>query len=90
MRLSRVGTPTLLDKFLGTFETYWNSDSFGRYDPAADRDKLDDALADARGESAGSAAISLSGLELRPYPPSRRYSSRWNPNGRITTGTGIL
>jgi superfamily II DNA or RNA helicase len=68
VRLSRVGTPTLLDKFLATFETYWNSDSFGSYDPATDRDKLDDALADARGERTGSAAISLSGLELRPYP----------------------
>lgn len=68
VRLSRVGTPTLLDKFLATFETYWNSDSFGRYDPATDRDKLDDALADARGERSGDAAVSLSGLELRPYP----------------------
>lgn len=68
VRLSRVGTPTLLDKFLATFETYWNSESFGSYDPETDRDKLDDALADARGERAGDAAISLSGLELRPYP----------------------
>nr|WP_300083850.1 DUF3427 domain-containing protein [Propioniciclava sp.] len=68
VRLSRVGTPTLLDKFLATFETYWNSDSFGSYDPATDRDRLDDALAEARGERAGGAAISLSGLELRPYP----------------------
>lgn len=68
VRLSRVGTPTLLDKFLATFDTYWNSDSFGRYDPVADRDKLDDALADARGEHAGSRPVSLSGLELRPYP----------------------
>ena len=68
VRLSRIGTPTLLDKFLATFETYWNSDSFGSYDPETDRDKLDDALADARGARTGSAAITLSGLELRPYP----------------------
>ncbi|MFZ1911014.1 MAG: DUF3427 domain-containing protein [Propionicimonas sp.] len=68
VRLSRVGTPTLLDKFLATFETYWNSDSFGSYNPETDRDRLDDALADARGERAGGTAISLSGLELRPYP----------------------
>ncbi|MDA8439550.1 MAG: DUF3427 domain-containing protein [Propionibacterium sp.] len=68
VRLSRVGTPSLLDKFLATFETYWNSDSFGSYDPDADRDRLDDALADARGGSAGTATVSLSGLELRPYP----------------------
>ncbi len=68
VRLSRVGTPSLLDKFLATFDTYWNSDSFGTYDPDTDRDRLDDALASARGERAGSATISLSGLELRPYP----------------------
>lgn len=68
VRLSRVGTPHLLDKFLATFETYWNSDAFGAYDPDTDRDRLDDALAAARGERGGSASISLSGLELRPYP----------------------
>lgn len=68
VRLSRVGTPTLLDKFLATFETYWNSESFGSYDPEQDRDKLDDALADASGERARTASISLSGLEVRPYP----------------------
>jgi superfamily II DNA or RNA helicase/HKD family nuclease len=68
VRLSRVATPSLLDKFLATFDTYWNSDSFGTYDPEQDRDRLDDALAVARGDRRQSGAISLSGLEVRPYP----------------------
>src|SRR5699024_3045892 len=37
VRLSRVGTPTLLDKFAATFDTYWNDASFELYDPARDR-----------------------------------------------------
>lgn len=68
VRLSRVGTPTLLDKFHATFDTYWNSDSFAPYDPERDGDRLDDALQSQRaggGNSPGS--NTLSGLELRPY-----------------------
>lgn len=62
------GDPALLDKFLATFDTYWNADSFGTYDPDQDRDRLDDALAEARGERRQSAVITISGLEVRPYP----------------------
>lgn len=68
VRLSRVATPALLDKFLATFDTYWNADSFGTYDPDQDRDRLDDALAEARGERRQSAVVTISGLEVRPYP----------------------
>ena len=48
VRLSRIATPALLEKFVATFDTYWNADSFGTYDPDQDRDRLDDALAEAR------------------------------------------
>lgn len=68
VRLSRVATPALLDKFLATFDTYWNADSFGAYDPDRDRDRLDDALAEARGEGRQSTVVTISGLEVRPYP----------------------
>ncbi len=44
VRLSRVGTPALLEKFRATFDTYWNDPSFETYDPERDRDRLDDAL----------------------------------------------
>ncbi len=69
VRLSRVGTPALLDKFRATFDTYWNDASFETYDPESDRDRLDDALAEASGRTtSGRVTISLSGLEVRAYP----------------------
>ncbi len=68
VRLSRVATPSLLDKFHGTFATYWNDASFELYDPDVDRDRLDDALAEASGSRQHDrVTISLSGLEVRPF-----------------------
>lgn len=69
VRLSRVGTPTLLDKFRATFDTYWNDSSFEPYDPDLHRDRLDDALAEAGGSrSHDRVTVTLSGLDVRPYP----------------------
>ncbi len=69
VRLSRVGTPTLFDKFTATFDTYWNDPSFASYDPERDRDRLDDALAEAAGARPHDrVTVSLSGLEVRPLP----------------------
>jgi superfamily II DNA or RNA helicase/HKD family nuclease len=70
VRLSRVGTPSLLEKFGATFDTYWNDSSYETYDPERDRDRLDDALAEARrgGARSDRVTISLAGLEVRPYP----------------------
>lgn len=69
VRLSRVATPQLLEKFTATFDTYWNDISFERYHPDRDRDRLDDALAEASGRRQHNrVTISLSGLEVRPYP----------------------
>jgi superfamily II DNA or RNA helicase/HKD family nuclease len=68
VRLSRVGTPALLEKFRATFDTYWNDSSFEQYDPDHDRDRLDDALAEASGSRQHNrVTISLSGLEVRPF-----------------------
>jgi superfamily II DNA or RNA helicase/HKD family nuclease len=69
VRLSRVGTPQLLDKFQKTFDTYWLDASFETYDPDRDGDRLESALAEAGGRTATDrVTISLSGLEVRPYP----------------------
>lgn len=70
VRLSRTGTPALFDKFTATFDTYWNDADFQRYDPDKDRDRLDDALAEARpgGSRDDRVTISLSGLDVTPYP----------------------
>ena len=69
VRLSSVDTPALLTKFRATFDTYWNDSSFERYDPDRDRDRLDDALAEASGRTAHDrVTITLAGLEVRPFP----------------------
>ena len=69
VRLSSVSTPPLLQKFLATFDSYWNDATFETYDPDADRDKLDDALAEAAGKRIHDRiTLTLSGLEVRPYP----------------------
>lgn len=69
VRLSHVGTPALLEKFRATFDTYWNDSSFETYQPDSDRDRLDDALAEASGRrTSDRVTISLSGLEVRPLP----------------------
>ena len=58
-----------MDKFRATFDAYWNSPEFESYDPERDRDRLDDALLEAKGvKSSDRVTISLVGLEVRPYP----------------------
>lgn len=98
VRLSREATPTLLNKFQGTFDAYWNSDNFAPYSPDQDRDRLDDALAAARGERHDLVGTTLSHLDLRPYPFQRAIlealeSERQNHNRHrnlvvAATGTG--
>ncbi|HIZ97041.1 MAG TPA: DUF3427 domain-containing protein [Candidatus Janibacter merdipullorum] len=69
VRLSAIATPALMQKFSATFETYWNDTSFEPYDPDKDRDRLDDALAEASGKrTTDSSTISISGLDVQPYP----------------------
>ncbi len=69
VRLSAAATPSLLDKFRATFDSYWNSPEFEPYDPERDRDRLDDALLEAKGIKAHDrVTITISGLEVRAYP----------------------
>ena len=68
VRLSKIATPSLLNKFEATFDSYWNDASFERYDPTQDRDRLDDALLEASGRKQHDrVTLTLSGLEVRPY-----------------------
>jgi superfamily II DNA or RNA helicase/HKD family nuclease len=69
VRLSAIATPALLQKFSATFDSYWNDTTFETYDPDTDRDRLDDALAEAGGSKTHDrVTLTLSGLEVRPYP----------------------
>ncbi|MFE9605749.1 DUF3427 domain-containing protein [Streptomyces hokutonensis] len=69
VRLSSVATPHVLNKFEASFDSYWNDMTFETYDPGRDARKLDEALGVAGSSRSGQdSKISLSGLEVRPYP----------------------
>lgn len=66
VRLSSVGTPTLLQKFEVTFDSYWEQRAFQRYDPERDGEKLDAAL-ERNGGRRTAAPDAATGLEVQPY-----------------------
>ncbi|MFJ9103416.1 DUF3427 domain-containing protein [Streptomyces sp. NPDC102405] len=69
VRLSSVATPAVLNKFEASFDSYWNDIAFETYDPTRDALKLDEALGVAGSSTSHQESkISLSGLEVRPYP----------------------
>ncbi|MFE4052351.1 DUF3427 domain-containing protein [Streptomyces sp. YIM B13518] len=98
VRLSSVATPDVMRKFEATFESYWNDPSFETYDPHTDGDHLQEALAVAGGAPSADRAITLSGLEVRPYPYQRDMLERLNVEREVhdrhrnllvaATGTG--
>ncbi|MEV7401012.1 DUF3427 domain-containing protein [Streptomyces sp. NPDC091267] len=100
VRLSSIATPSVLRKFEATFDAYWSERSFETYDPDSDAQRLDEALSHAGGASGpqGRNIITLSGLEVRPYPHQRDMLERlevertvhgWNRNLLVAaTGTG--
>ncbi|WP_152185151.1 DUF3427 domain-containing protein [Segeticoccus rhizosphaerae] len=73
VRLSRIATPSLLQKFEATFDSYWNDESYEPYNPDRDRDRLDDALAEASGrKQSDRVTVSLSGMQIEARPHQRR------------------
>lgn len=77
VRLSSVATPAVLNKFEATFDAYWNDSAFEPYDPDGDGERLDRALLQAGGSSsAADLKISLSGLEVHPFPHQRDMLER--------------
>ncbi|MFE9765650.1 DUF3427 domain-containing protein [Streptomyces sp. NPDC005808] len=77
VRLSSVATPAVLNKFEATFDAYWNDSAFETYDPDHDGERLDQALAQAGGTGTNAdLKISLSGLEVRPFPHQRDMLER--------------
>ncbi|WP_442893212.1 DUF3427 domain-containing protein [Aquipuribacter sp. SD81] len=75
VRLAGAHTPELLTKFEATFDTYWADPAFVDYDPDADRDRLDEALARADG-GRSDAPLVISGLDVRPYPHQQEILDR--------------
>ncbi|MGW8884356.1 DUF3427 domain-containing protein [Streptomyces sp. NPDC055749] len=77
VRLSSVATPSVLRKFEATFDAYWSEQAFEAYDPDRDAQRLDEALSHASGTSNQVRnSITLSGLEVRPYPHQRDMLER--------------
>nr|WP_281355418.1 DEAD/DEAH box helicase [Pseudarthrobacter psychrotolerans] len=66
VRLSSVATPTLLQKFEVTFESYWEQRAFQSYDPERDGEKLDAAL-ERNGGRRTAVPDAATGLEVQPY-----------------------
>lgn len=74
VRISQPATPSLIEKFTATFDSYWNAPEFAPYDPGLDAARLDAALQEARGgpsaaaSTASGQAIDTTLLDVRPYP----------------------
>lgn len=68
VRLSSVTTPRLLDKFEGTFDSYWNRTRFEPYDPSRDAGRLDEALSRSK---AGKQLFDIPALVPHPFPHQR-------------------
>ncbi|MEW9872623.1 DUF3427 domain-containing protein [Arthrobacter sp. HS15c] len=66
VRLSSVGTPTLLQKFVVTFDSYWEQRAFQAYDPERDGEKLDAAL-ERNGGRRTAAPDATTGLDVQPF-----------------------
>lgn len=78
VHLSGIATPDVLRKFEATFDAYWSERAFEPYDPDRDAQRLDEALKIAGSSGGVNAArvISLSGLEVRPFPHQRDMLER--------------
>ncbi|MFE0117485.1 DUF3427 domain-containing protein [[Kitasatospora] papulosa] len=76
VRLSSIATPPVLRKFEATFDAYWSEESFEAYDPDTDAQRLDEALSHAGSPQRDRTTITLSGLEVRPYPHQRDMLER--------------
>ena len=75
VRLSRVATPTLLNKFQATFDTYWNDATSRPMTPKARAIETVSTTHSRRppgSRQSDRITISLSGLEVRPYPYQER------------------
>jgi superfamily II DNA or RNA helicase len=95
VRLSQVESPSILDKFAATFETYWQSSEYESYDPARDAARFDRAVAPERGDSIDAPLVFL---DVEPWPHQREMLEtlavererhhRWKSLVVAATGTG--
>ena len=75
VRLSSVDARHVVGRVRTMFESYWASDHFESYDPASDRERLEQALGSHRYRNSG-ASVSFAGLDVHPYPHQQRMLER--------------
>jgi superfamily II DNA or RNA helicase/HKD family nuclease len=94
VRLSNVETPQVLRQFQTAFEQYWEEGEFEPYDPAADANRVDQALSSE--QRTGAEALALH-IDVRPYPFQQEILDRLDAERRrghtrnlvvAATGTG--
>ncbi len=96
VRISQVENPRVLEKFQGTFESYWEDGEFEPYLPERDRDRF---ISASRREQFGETQeAQLYTLQVRPYPfqeeilerleAERQLHGRWRNLVVAATGTG--
>ncbi|MFF0248118.1 DEAD/DEAH box helicase [Streptosporangium sandarakinum] len=68
VRLSSITTPRLIDKFEGTFDSYWNRQQFEEYNPEKDGERLDEALSRSK---SGDRIFDIPALVPHPFPHQR-------------------
>ncbi len=75
VRLSSVDAHHVVERVRTMFESYWASEHFEPYDPAADRERLERALGAHRYRDSGP-SVSFIGLDVHPYPHQQRMLER--------------
>jgi len=96
VRISQVENPRVLDKFQGTFESYWEDGEFEPYESERDRNRF---ISASRQEQSGAVQETpLYTLQVRPYPfqeeilerldAERKVHGRWRNLVVAATGTG--
>lgn len=68
VRLAEATSPSVLEKFDATFDAYWESPEYERYDPARDSTRFDRAVAVGRGDSVEAPLLFL---DVEPWPHQR-------------------
>lgn len=75
VKLTTRESPHVIDKFQKTFETYWQSAEFERYDPAAPYERLARALKQSGMAKVGDVSIGF--FDIKPYHYQQEVWKSW-------------
>ena len=94
VRLAQADSPSIVEKFSATFESYWADPDFELYDPASHAARFDEAVSRARSED----SLPVMLFDIQPWPHQREIleklrverfrHNRWKNLVVAATGTG--